>query len=1072
MQCEVCGESNPPGNRYCQGCGTRFPLICFGCGQASQPGAAFCGGCGAALTNSARAQRDRPSAASRGVFVEAGELKQVTALFVDLVRSTELVADLDAESAMQRLQLPLQLMCEAIERMGGVVMQTPGDGVLALFGAPRAKEGHAVLACQAALAIRETLRRQGDGLSVRCGLHSGEVVAGTELRGSEQDFKAYGMTLHLASRLPGQVEPDVICLTEACRALLPAFVEVAPLGFRLLRGLVHPITLHALIGVRDAAASERFSGMALTPLIGREPELGRLQAALASEPGSVIGIVGEPGTGKSRLCHEFALACGARNIPVFAIQAQPYGVATPLRPMMEFLRTACFGIHPGQPADRVAGLIRHRLAEVGATNPVDLAIVCDFLGVPLDQPLPAWLNPHARNSRLIGIVGDLVRRRGTTPSVIMVEDLHWLDDASEAFIRALAKAVRTTQAMLVVNYRPSYDGTWLRRLGCAEIVLAQLGGSDTETLIETLVGPDPALAGVRDQIAARSAGNPFFAEELVNSLLDQGVITGRRGAFSRGQTAGPRVLPATVQAVISARIDSLSAPARDLLHIAAIIGQTFPTELLRSVAGQTREVIEATLDQLCKDRLLEPGRGVTGGQFSFCHPLIQEVAYATQLRGRRVALHAAAARALTSLNADRTHESAALIAFHYEAAGEAERAAMFAAHAARWLGPKNSTEATQYWHKVRALMAQAPHSAENDTLRIEASGQIAWVGWREGLTPEKARPFVQEALHWAQNHDDSLTPLLLLVEGRIAQVNGGPADAFVQQLRRAVGLAEARGDVGRVATLQAALSHAYGWAGLLLDALAASDRALANVDQVTDFDHQFLGYSVLHWVQALRGRILVRLGRFEAATACLDTIININGLIDPTVQFIAHRGYVDMAWCLDDAAMAAEHAAKVGQLADRHGSVYLKAYHLASTATALGIIGDYGEAIRVATECLAALQRTRAAIELEPELLASLAEYLMRNGDAGAAIRAAEAAITMAEERNARLPACRARITLAALLASAPGADSGGRAEALLAVAETLMAETGAAVYAGRLAQARRRPAALVKLPAEGGPAG
>ena len=1057
MQCNACSADNPPNHRFCQGCGTRFPTICLSCGERSQAGATFCGACGTALGARAGVQPDRPSAVSRRVFVEKGELKLVTALFVDLVRSTELVAGLDAEAAMLLLQQPLRVMCEAIERAGGTVLQTLGDGVIALFGAPRAQEDHAVRACEAALTIRDTLRRQGDGLAVRSGLHSGEVVAGTEAGGEAGDFNAYGMTLHLASRLPAQVEPDGICLSDACRALLPPSVTVAPLGPRLLRGLVSPITLHRLVGLQSAAPGERFRGTALIPLIGREREMARLRdtiETLSTVGGSVIGIVGEPGAGKSRLCHDFALSCRSREIAIFEVQAQPHGAATPLRPMIEFIRTACLGLAADQPPEALTDTIRERLAEVGATDPVDLAVFCGFLGVPLAQGLPAWMNPTVRTERLISIVGDLVRRRGATHSVFIIEDLHWLDAASEAFVIALAKAVPTTRTLLIVNYRPGYDAGWLHAAGGVEMALGELGAVETGVLVETLIGPDPELAEIRERIAARSAGNPFFAEELVHALFDQGVIVGQRGAFGSGQATAPALLPGTVQAVIGARIDSLSATARNLLHIAAIIGQSFHVEVLQKVSLQTREVLDAALDLLCADRLLERGRGAEPTQHSFRHPLIQEVAYATQLKRRRAKLHGLVARAMEGLWADREHDSAALIAFHYEAADEAERAARFAAYAARWLGPKSSAEATRFWHKVRTLIAAEPRSPETDRLRIEASGQIAWVGWREGLSPEQARPFVQEALRWAQEHDDSLTPLLLHVEGRITQVNGGPTDAYVQQLHHAIAFAEARGDVGRVATMHAALSHAYGWSGLLRDALAANDRALANVEHVTDFDHQFLGYSVLHWVQALRGRILVRLGRFAEATPFLDTIMNINGLIDPTVQFIAYRGYVDLAWCIDDAALAAKHAAKVGEFAERHGSAYLKVYHLASTATALGIAGDYGEAIRVGTECLAAARRSRAAIELEPELLASLAEYQMRTGDTGAAILSAEAAIAMAGERNARLPACRARITLAALLLRA-GDDITARAPVLLAEAEALIAETGAVIYAGRLAEAR-----------------
>lgn len=1037
MQCSFCSEQNHASHRFCKGCGVPLVRTCYACGKTRSIGSRFCGGCGVNFS------------VLPPTHAAEGELKLVTVLFSDLVQSTELVAGLDAEAAMEALKPMLKIMCDAVEHCGGTVASVLGDGIMALFGAPLAQEGHATRASHAALKIRDAAGFRKRGMSVRSGLHSGEVVVDKQSDFTERDLKAYGLTLHLASRLPAQVEPQEICLTDATRALLPEDYELRPLGLRTLRGVPELVPLHLLLGFKAATYGRNLDSIA-APLVGRDREMALLQRTLEADEApsiNITAIIGPPGTGKSRLCREFAALCRADGIPVSEIRAQPYGTATPLQPMIEFLRSTWLRLGPNDPPHLCANRIEQALAEIGATDPPDTALVCDFLGIRARQLLPSWPNQKARVARLIDIVRAVVSQRGAIRSVIILEDLHWLDEASETFVAALAEAVLSTRCLLVVNSRPGHDRSWMQGPQVHRIELADLTQQDTEALIVSLVGPDPPLADLRHRIAARSGGNPFFAEELVHALQGQGIITGQHGAFRRSEMPGRGVLPATVQAVISARIDSLPVQMRRVLQTAAVIGQTFRVEILHAVTETQQAILEPSLDKLCDDGLLSRESDADAASYGFRHPLIQEVAYATQLRTRRLPLHAAIGRAMERLHQTRYEATASLIAYHYEEANEIRRAATFAAHAARWLGPRSSAEATRFWHKVRLLMRQEPRSSETDALRIEASGQIAWVGWREGLTSEQAQPFVQEALQWARETDASITPLLMQVEGRIAQVNGGSADTFVQRLQQAIQLAEDKKDAGRIATLQAALSHAYGWAGLLHQALEANDAALAGVTAVSDFDHRFLGYSVQHWAIALRGRILVRLGRFDEAMACLDAIIDINELIDPTVQFIGHLGYVDLAWCTGDAAVAKRHAVQIGALAERHGSAYLQVYHDVVSAVARGVAGDPDAAIRGILESLNRLTRTGTAIELEPELLAALAEYYILVGNPAAAMQPARDSIVLADRCNARLPGCRARICLARAMLKTRGADASSDSAALIAQAEQLIQETGATIY-------------------------
>jgi adenylate cyclase len=896
-----------------------------------------------------------------------------------------------------------------------------------------------------------------EAMSVRIGLHSGAIVADAPLADRASEHSAYGVAIHLASRLPAKVEPGGICLTEETYRLARAFCEVEPLGRHRLRGVPESFELFLLKGLKPAVASQQFRGVALTSFLGRDREMSHLQRNLAAvETGGsrVIGIVGAPGTGKSRLCYEFAEWCRGRLIPVFEARAQPYGAATPLQPVLEFLRSIYFSVTPDDDAEQAVQRIAVRLAELGSTFEADLPLVCDFLGIRHGQGSPSWLNPKARNARLLDIVRHLVRQRGVVASVIIIEDLHWLDQASEEFVATLVDAVASTKTVLVVNCRPAYFAPWMRSSNYQQIELPELNPSDTDRLVDALIGGRPELAEIRRRIVERSGGNPFFAEELIRSLVERIALVGEQGDYRPGMVSTSDILPPTVQAVIGARIDRLGQGERDLLQTAAIIGKEFDLAVLRQVADLPLAEVETILVRLCAAGLLQPRNGPDGRGYSFRHPLTQEVAYSTQLRSRRGNIHAMVGRAIVQFYPERLNEFAALLSYHFEEAQEIGAAAEYAARAARWVGSTSPAQAIKHWHKVRSLNASQPRTPENDTLRIIASSQIAWLSWREGMTSEEARPYIQEALQWAHEIDDSMIPLLLFVEGRIAGASGGQADAYVGIVKEALALTESRNEAGRTATLNASLSQAYGWAGLLREALAANDLALDGVSGIADFDHQFLGYSIEHWIQSLRGRIMVRLGDFEEARLCFDRMLAIEpGLIDPTVRFIAHLGYVDLAWCLDDAAMADEHAGRIADLAARQGSPYLRAYSLACNGSAHSVVGNYQAAIQSFSEGIKFLREARVAMEIEPEMLASLADCQLRSGAFAAAIETAEQALAVSEDRSARLAQCRSSMTLASALVAAGLADE--RVTQLLDHAEQLIAISGATIYARLLEEAR-----------------
>ena len=1062
LHCFSCQTVSPDENRFCEACGTGLALVCRQCGQECSASARFCGACGAP-----QACAD-PGAASiaTAAFPKIppvpawGELKQATVLFADIVSSTEQIAELDAEQAMDRLSPALALMCESIEKFSGTVFRTMGDGVMALFGAPKALEGHALLACEAAFHMQQAFQGDGMGFRIRVGLHSGQVAFDPQ-QADGRGGGAHGLTIHLASRVVGLAEPGGVCVTESCYELLRSSFEARFMGKHSLKGISGLTGIYALMGL-DAASSNRLTQQArLTPFLGRAVEMDVLkQALLLTETGRarVVGVSGEPGAGKSRLCHEFAQWCRSHSIPVFEVRAQPYGHAMPLQPGLSLLRTFFFRILPVDNAAAARARIAARLAELGPPAEADLALLYDFLGVAeADSKLPG-LNPKARHARLLGLVRELVKNDATTTCLILIEDLHWLDEASEEFVATLVEAAAGTQTMVVLNFRPSHRLPWAQFDNFQKVELDQLNGSEIEHLVLTLIGPRQELHEICRLVVRRSGGNPFFAEELVRSLADGGFLAEGADLRAEALEAIERSLPPTLQAVIGARLDRLGEPEKTLLQMCAIIGKEIPLAVLEHMASPLSSVIEKGLDGLCHAELILPQPAVGGRRFAFRHPLIQEVAYSTQLKVRRGPLHSAVALAMEVYYRDQLDEYAALIAYHYESAGQSLDAAHHSSRAAQWVGSTNSALAIKHWHKVRSLLQGQARSSRADSLRVRAGGQLAVLGWREGMVLQEVQPFIDEAKALAGDVDGRLMQLLLMAEGRMLQASGGPADGYVERLRQAQLLMEPGADLGREAMINAALSQAYAWAGMLEQALAANTAALQGMGAIDRFDREWIGFSVDHWVTGMRARLLIRLGRLNEAEECLQQLL-IQGQSsnDPVIMQFAHFGYVDLAVCRQDAALAQTHASRVAVIATKHEGPYLRVFALSCSATAASVAGDFSTAASTFTDALNLVRRAKVAMEYETEILASLAECYRQLGKTDEALELCVELITLSRRRSTRLPECRALITSAAALLDKHGLAGAAQAQSLFAQATELVQMTGASIYENFLQRERAR---------------
>jgi class 3 adenylate cyclase/tetratricopeptide (TPR) repeat protein len=1053
MECAACHTANPDSNRFCENCGGALSFKCAACGFICVSQAKFCGGCGTSLINARL-----PTAKQAAPVFAWAELKQATVLFADIVGSTELVAKLDPEQAMGRLRPAVLRMRASVERFGGTVVRTLGDGVMVLFGVPRALEGHALLACEAALHMQEAFRGSADGLSIRIGLHSGQVASDPEDAHGGYGGGAHGVTIHLASRVVALAEPGGICLTQACRALAGPGCETQSQGRHQLKGIPGLVEILTLTHVRATAPHRAGGELGLTTFRGRQREHANLVGALELENGQpqVLGIAGDAGAGKSRLCQEFTRLCTGRGIPVFEVRAQLHGHALPLQPILELFRVHFFGIGPGDsPASARARIANRFLTKPPADT--DLARLYEFFGVadPGGPPLP--LGPRAGHARLLALIAELVRKDADATRVILIEDLHWLDQASAEFVSALVDAVPGTRTLLLLNYRTSFQPPWSEVSYFRELELGELPVTDMDALVAELLAPVTDVSEIARLVCRRAGGNPFFAEELVRTLVEGSLLAAGTGLPTGGLDALERALPATVQAVVGARLDRLGEPEKTLLQMCAIIGKEIPLAVLEHVASPLASQIEKGLEGLCAARLILPQHVDGGRRFAFRHPLIQEVAYSSQLKVHRGQVHASVATAMELYYHGRLDEYAGLVGYHFEEAGAHLEAARYNARAGLWVGSTNAAQAIKYWRKVRHLLANVARNPEVDRLQVTAGGKIALLGWREGLTLEEVKPLIDDAMAVANEVDDRLIPWLLTIEGRMLVASGGPADGYVDCVKKALLYIDFDRDAGRVAVAHAFLSQAYAWAGLLQDALAANDVALANAAHVDPFDREFIGFSVEQWVLGIRARLLIRMGRFEEASRCLGNMLEQETMsAEPPMPGMARFGFIELAMATADVKLAQQHALELHCSADEFATPYLGIFMHGYHGLASTVAGEHEAALKYFERALALIRSTGAAKEFESEVLASLAECRLRLGHYQQAHAQATEAIELSRLRTTRVAQCRALITRGAAALADKGAPDREAAEDDFLRAEDLIGRTGAVTCRTALDRARQ----------------
>ena len=862
---------------------TTTGLSCSSCGTQLSPESKFCNQCAAPVTPVTR----------------SAEYKQVTVLFADVVHSMDIAKAVDAERLREIMAGLLDRATAVVTRYGGTVDKFTGDGVMAVFGAPLALEDHAVRACRAALDIHcaisdlaeEIRHRDGVQLQLRIGLNSGQVIAG-EIGSGGAGYTAIGEQVGLAQRMESAAPPGGVMLSASTARLVKTDADLGDPELVHIKGNDQPVAARQLVGVPDR---DHPTGGAEAALVGRDWEMGAVEGLLKraiNGHGAVVTMVGSPGIGKSRLTREVSALAETRGFEVFSAFCESHTTQVPFHAVARLLRDAT-GVR-GLDGPAARSQVRARTPDA---DPEDLVLFEDLLGIADPGVGLPKIDPDARRRRLTALVNTASLAR-KSPAVYVIEDAHWIDEVSESMIADFLTVIPQTPSLVLITYRPEYEGALTRVRGAPSIALAPLSDPETAALVTELIGLDPSIAGVSSLIVERAAGNPFFAQEMVRDLAERGVLHGQPGGYVSTADVATVNLPATVQATIAARIDRLDPAAKRTLSAAAVIGAKVSRDLLESLG------IDPALEDLVRGQFLDQISFTPHPDYMFHHPLIRTVAYESQLKSDRAELHRRLAAAIETRASASADENAALIAEHLESAGDLHAAHRWHMRAGGWSTFRDINAAKTNWQQARRLADQLPANDPNRlAMQIAPRTLLCGSAWRIGGTVEDAG--FDELCELCSAAGDK-------VSWAIAMAGLLQALSFNDRITEAARLAtehvvliESVGDPALTVGLLGSSIQAKCQAGEMVETLRLAQRAIDLADGDATMGNIVVG-SPLSFAQMYRGIAEMSLG-VTGFSKSLDAAIETARPVDPTcfaaVVFFKYFGIALGVFLPDDTAL-------------------------------------------------------------------------------------------------------------------------------------------------------------------------
>ncbi len=938
MQCPHCKVENRGDRRFCGSCGGPLTRACPACAFSNEPESKFCGGCGA-LLNAGPAPPASPAFATPQDYTPPylaqrilsdratleGERKQVTIFFADLKGSMELLADRDPEEARRILDPVLERMISAVHHYEGTVNQVMGDGIMALFGAPVAHEDHAVRAGYAALRMQRTIGEfardhavnHGVKIQIRVGLNSGEVVVRGIGNDLNMDYSAVGQSTHLAARMEQLAPPGSIYATEAFARLTEGYLHFKPLGLQSVRGLADPVDIFELIDAEPTRSRfQAAPGRGLTRFVGREGEISAfhrsLERALGGR-GQAVAVIGDPGVGKSRLFYEFLDSEPTRGWIRLETGSVSYGKVNAFQPLRDLVRLYC-QIEDRDEAEKVEEKLAGRILALDPGLGATLPALRSLLETPVGEPEWESLEPSRRRQRMLDAVKQLlVRQSQIQPLLLVFENLHWIDGQTQAFLDSLIDSLPGARILLLVNYRPEYRHTWGNKTYYTQLRLNPLPREGAEELLSFLLGDEAELEPLKRHLIERTDGNPFFLEESVRQLVELKVLGGGRGRRCLLKADAALQVPPTVQAILAARIDRLSAAEKRLLQSAAVIGRNVSMTLLRTVTEMSEPEVREGLSHLQSAEFLYETSLFPELEYTFKHALTQDVAYGSLLRERRRALHATIVGAIESLYADRLPSEVDRLAHHALQGG--------------------------LWDKAVGYYRQAAHKAA-----MRSGFRDAVDCYDKALGALRNLPDTAETLHEAFDLRMGLRTWLVPL---------GDYDRILANLTQAEQIAQELGDRRGLGLIRAYMTDYFRLTGESEQAIVSGEEALAYAHELGDFSLEILSNMVL-------GHAYHAVGNYRRAVEVLRrNVDSIQGdhmrerFGSAGLPAVMSRGYMALSLAdlgeFAEARRMGEEGARLAEELDTEHS-----HAVACHAVGIGLVlkGDLDEALPLLEETL------------------------------------------------------------------------------------------------------------------------
>ena len=739
MKCLRCQTDNSDAARFCTQCGAALAIMCVSCGAVNPPESKFCGGCGSSLPSGTSVPFSR--GLSSESLISGGERRHLTVLFCDLVGSTSLAKSLDPEELNEVTRRYYDCCSDAVRQFDGVVANYIGDGIMALFGYPRAHEDDAERAIHSALKIVRAIRvvnsKSKTRVMVRIGIATGIVVVGEGGPGPLTKEKSIvGETPNFAAHLQAAAEPNNILISEATRHLVGDVFKLEQLKLSHLKGAKEPVTVWRVIVEKGVTSRFAAHVQNLTNFVGRDQEVAllsnRWQQANEGE-GQVVLLLGEAGIGKSRIVETFRQIISEEPHVTMLYQCSPYHVESPLHPVisqLEYAGNLAADDSPMAKLDKLEALLKHsttsHLKEI-------VPLFAALLSIPTrDRYPPADDDPQRRKERILtSLLDQLADQARADPALVILEDAHWADPTTLDLFGRILLRLPEMRVLLIVTCRPEFRARWKGHPQVTALLLNRLGRRYCQAIVELIAGM--ALPSeVMEQIVAKTDGVPLFVEELTKTVLESGLLQEQDGAWLLTAPLPTLAIPTTLQDSLMARLDRLPS-VKETAQIASTIGREFSYGLLAAVSSIREEELLDALTKLSAAELIFPRGAPPAATYVFKHALVRDAAYETLLKSKRQQLHGRIAKALEASFPETAESQPEILAHHYTHAGLTQSAIEW------WrksgdvaIRRSANSEAASHLGRAIELIRFLPMSSERDAselaMRIKLSGPLIATG--------------------------------------------------------------------------------------------------------------------------------------------------------------------------------------------------------------------------------------------------------------------------------------------------------------------------------------------------------